>query len=179
MKLVRGFKTYSERLVQDIRTEMGLGALAPIDMEALARHLDIPYWPLRRFLEAANEAERCSSIAEIYKRVSAFTFFEGRRRRIVYNEEHGPARHRSNMAHELAHALLLHPPKDSGAGLDAEEANEAEAHWTGGVLMLPAHQARHIAASRMSLKAAEEQFQLSPEMLRFRLNVTGALKIAA
>ena len=177
--MVRGFKTYSERLVQGVRTEMGLGDLDPIDMEALARHLHIPYWPLSRFLEAAKETKACINVSEIYSSVSAFTFFEGRRRRIVFNDEHGPARHRSNMAHELAHALLQHPPRDSGAGEVAEENNEAEAAWTGGVLMLSAHQARYIAASRMTSGRAEQLFQLSPEMLRFRLNVTGAAKMAA
>ncbi|WP_342133510.1 ImmA/IrrE family metallo-endopeptidase [Hydrogenophaga sp. OTU3427] len=179
MKLIRGFKTYSERLVQNVRTEMGLRELDPMDMDALATHLHIPYWPLSRFLEAANETKACVNVAEIYKSVSAFTFFEGRRRRIVFNDEHGSARHRSNMAHELAHALLQHPARDSGASTDDEERNEAEAAWTGGVLMLPAHQARYIAASRMNSKTAEQLFQLSPEMLRFRLNVTGAAKMAA
>jgi len=179
MKLIRGFKTYSERLVLDVRAEMGLGDLDTMDMEALARHLHIPYWPLCQFLDAAKETKACVDVVEIYKRVSAFTFFEGRRRHIVYNDEHGPARHRSNMAHELAHALLQHPPRDSGTGKVVEENNEAEAAWTGGVLMLPAHQARHIAASRMTYATAEKQFQLSPEMLRFRLNVTGATKMAA
>lgn len=179
MKLIRGFKTYSERLVQDVRTEMGLGELDPMDMGALARHLHIPFWPLNRFLEAANDTKACINVAEIYKSVSAFTFFEGRRRRIVFNDEHSPARHRSNMAHELAHALLQHPPRDSGVDKEVEDNNEAEAAWTGGVLMLPAYQARHIVVSRMTLKTAEAQFQLSPEMLRFRLNVTGAAKMAA
>jgi Zn-dependent peptidase ImmA (M78 family) len=179
MKLIRGFKIYSERLVQGVREELGLGDLDPMDMEALARHLHIPYWPLSRFLEVAKETKTCVDVAEIYKSVSAFTFFEGRRRRIVFNDEHGPARHRSNMAHELAHALLQHPPRDSGAGKDIEENNEAEAAWTGGVLMLPAHQARYIVASRMTSRTAGEHFQLSPEMLRFRLNVTGAVRMAA
>ena len=179
MKLIRGFKTYSERLVLGVRAEMGLGDLDPMNMEALARHLHIPYWPLSQFLDAAKETKACVDVEEIYKRVSAFTFFVGCRRRIVYNDEHSPARHRSNMAHELAHALLQHPPRDSGTGKDAEENNEAEAAWTGGVLMLPAHQARHIAASRMTYTFAEEQFQLNPKMLRFRLNVTNAAKMAA
>jgi Zn-dependent peptidase ImmA (M78 family) len=82
------------------------------------------------------------------------------------------------MAHELAHALLQHPANDAAAGA-AGQMNEAEAHWTGGVLMLTAQQARHIVASGMSSRAAEVRFGLSPEMLRFRLNVTGAARMAA
>jgi Zn-dependent peptidase ImmA (M78 family) len=83
------------------------------------------------------------------------------------------------MAHEFAHALLQHPPRGSGLTIDTEEANEAEAAWLGGVLMLPAHHARHIVASRMSREEAGQHFEISPEMLRFRLNVTGAAKRAA
>lgn len=86
MKLVRGFKTYAERLVQDVRLEMGLGQLDPMDMDALARHLHIPYWPLSHFLEAANQTKNSVNVTEIYKKVSAFTFFEGRRRRVVFND---------------------------------------------------------------------------------------------
>ena len=98
---------------------------------------------------------------------------------IVYNDEHALPRHRSNLAHEFAHALLQHPARDSGIGTQAEEENEAEAAWLSGVILLPAHQARHIAGTRMSREAAERQFEISSEMLRYRLNVTGAAKMAA
>ena len=179
MKFVRGFKAYTERLVQEVRDELALGELDLIDMDALAKHMDIPCWPLSVFCDAAKKPRSGAAVPEIYSSVSAFTFFDGRRRRIVYNDEHGPARHRSNMAHELAHALLQHPPRDSGVGAHAEEANEAEAAWTSGVMMLPAHHARHIAVSRTPLAVAEKRFRLSPEMLRFRLNVTGANRRAA
>ncbi|MBL8275247.1 MAG: hypothetical protein JNL93_00965 [Pelomonas sp.] len=97
MKLVRGFKTYAERLVQDVRAEMGMGQLDPMDMDALARHLHIPYWSLSQFLEAAKQPKDSIDVAEIYKKVSAFTFFEGRRRRIVYNDEHGPVLTQQNL----------------------------------------------------------------------------------
>ena len=179
MKFARGFKSYCEQLVQQVRSELGLGELDPIDMDALACHLCIPVWSLSQMLVAARESRGCVNVSEVYRKVSAFTFFEGSRRRVVYNEEHGHARHRSNLAHEFAHALLQHPPEDSGLSCEVEEANETEAAWLGGVIMLPAHQARHIAAIGMRRDDAATRFGISPEMLRFRLNVTGAAKMAA
>ena len=179
MKFVRGFKASCEQLVEQLRNELALSALQPIDMKSLAEHLGIPVWPLRHMLEAAHESRACVNVTEIYRRVSAFTFFDGSRRRIVYNDEHALPRHRSNLAHEFAHALLQHPARDSGIGTQAEEENEAEAAWLSGVILLPAHQARHIAVTRMSTETAERQFEISSEMLRYRLNVTGAAKMAA
>ena len=179
MKFARGFKSHCEQLVQQLRSELALADLAPINMDALASHLCIPVWSLSQMLKAANADRACLNVSEVYRKVSAFTFFDGSRRRVVYNEEHGPARHRSNMAHEFAHALLSHPPADSGLSAGAEEVNEAEAGWLGGVLMLPAHHAKHVAATGMRREDAARHFQISPEMLRFRLNVTGAAKMAA
>ena len=87
-------------------------------------------------------------------------------------------RHRSNMAHELAHALLQHPPLGSGCEVETEKGNEAEAAWMSGVLMLTSNQARSIAARRLKWSIAQDAYQLSAEMLRFRMNVTGAAKLA-
>jgi Zn-dependent peptidase ImmA (M78 family) len=41
---------------------------------------------------------------------SGVTVFSGQRRMIVYNDAHVPGRQHSDVAHELAHALLMHPP---------------------------------------------------------------------
>ena len=174
MKLARGFKSYCERVVAAVRVEMGVPGDDLLDMPSLAEHLSISIHPLRSCLALSKHQRDDAKVQEIYKRVSAFTFFNGCVRFIVFNDEHAPARHRSNLAHELAHALLLHPPEASGATAAEEANNEAEAAWMAGVLMLTATQAKRIAVSGMSLLAAEKKYQLSSEMLRFRLNVTGA-----
>lgn len=177
MTFTRGFKASCERLVGDVRTEMAVAEEHPIDMHALANHLEIPVYPLSDIVSISLDPLRDALLAEIYKSVSAFTVFEGARRTIVYNDEHQFPRHRSNMAHELAHALLLHPPENSGLGVTQEALHEREAAWLSGVLMLTANQAKTIATRRMSQRQAEDVFQLSAEMLRFRLNVTGAARL--
>ena len=177
MKFARGFKTYCERAVATLRAELAVDDEEPIDMHSLAEHLYVPTHALAQFLIPSGSSRADQRVDEIYRKVSAFTVFDRTVRTIIYNEEHAPTRHRSNMAHELAHALLQHPPRDSGLDTRQEEMHEAEAAWMGGVLMLTTVQARQIAATRMSRVDAETKYKVSPEMLRFRLNVTGATRL--
>ena len=179
MTLARGFKTECERAVVSLRGELGVDDEEPIDMHAAADHLYIPVQPLAEILIPAGQSRTDPHVDEIYRKVSAFTVFRGFRRWIVYNDEHPGPRHRSNMAHELAHALLQHPPRNCGLPPEQEDRHEAEAAWMGGVMMLTAAQARSIVKGGMSRAAAQVRYQLSPEMLRFRLNVTGAARLSA
>lgn len=176
MTFKRGFKSYCETTVAEVRDELRLNVHQPIEMNALAEYLGIPVHSLRSYRDILSTSRTDADVEEIYYKVSAFTYFEGNKRVIVYNDEHGPARHRSNLAHELAHALLLHPPRGSGIPLDQEELHEEEAAWMGGVLMLTTPQAYLIARSRQSKEDSMGQFGVSQEMLRYRLNVTGAAK---
>jgi len=179
MTFVRGFKVECERMVARLRDEMGVHISAPLDMAATAAHLEIPVHPLSQLLEISGTKRECPRTDEIYRKVSAFTVFDGSHRTVVYNDEHPLPRHRSNMAHEFAHALLGHPPLGSGSGKSVEEMNEKEATWLGGVLMLTGEQARAIIVNGQNLTSAAAHHQLSTEMLRFRLNVTGAAKQVA
>lgn len=176
MKFRRGFKRDCELTADALRDELGLAVDRPIDMRVLAHHLEIPVQPLSDYLRVANVSRGDIYIEETYKKVSAFTVFEGWRRTIVFNDDHASARHRSNLAHELAHALLHHPALGSGISVEDEELHEGEAAWMGGVLMLTALQARLIARTRLPSETVMEAYGLSREMLRFRLNVTGAAK---
>ena len=179
MKLARGFKSYCERTVSALRAELAVHDDAPVDMDLLANHLHIPVQALGMLLSSSGHSRADPGIDEIYRKVSAFTVFDGPKRTIIFNEEHAAPRHRSNLAHELAHALLQHPPRDSGLGVIQEDVHEEEAAWMGGVLMLTAGQARRIASSGMSFIEAALKYKLSSEMLRFRLNVTGAGRVSA
>lgn len=177
MTLPRGFKSYCERAVTSLRAELELQDEHPLDMDVLARHLEIPVYSLGAFLKLAGRDRSEQGLQALYQCFSAVTYFDGPRRTIVCNEEHTHARHRSNLAHELAHALLHHPPQ---IGLDPvdDQQHEEQATWFGGVLMLTATQAVRIVRDRMNLTHATERYQLSGEMLRFRLNVTGAARRA-
>lgn len=179
MSFARGFKAYCERAVATLRSELGVGAIEPIDMHALAEHLLIPVQSLLEVLTLSGTPRTDPLVEQIYGSVSAMTTFEGTLRSIIYNEEHSPLRHRSNMAHELAHALLQHPPDNCGLAPEQVKLHEAEAAHFGGVLMLSSQQAQQIALQRLSAEEASSRFHVSLEMLRYRLNVTGAKRVAS
>ena len=171
----RGFKRACEQIVAQVRGDLGVADAAPIDMNELGSHLLIPMKPLGELVAAAGVSANDPHVAQAYEKVSAITVFEGRRRHFVYNERHSHPRHRSNLAHEFAHALLLHPPEDE-SGPHAHRTHEAEAGWLGSVLMLPDFQAVSVARTGMPINEATAQYEISREMLIFRLRATGALK---
>lgn len=177
MKFVRGFKQDCEQVVAALREELHLQVDEPIDMSGLALHLEIPVRPFAAYVEAAGAAND-ANVGEIYQKISAFTVFRNSHRTIVYNERHTPPRHRSNMAHELSHALLHHPALGSGLPASQEEIHEQEAAWMGGVLMLTRPQAMHLARAKLPWTEAMQRFEISQQMLRFRMNVTGAARLA-
>lgn len=177
MKFVRGFKQDCEQVVAVLREELHLQVDEPIDMSGLALYLEIPARSLAAYVGAAGAAND-ENVDEVYQKVSAFTVFRNSHRTIVYNDRHTPPRHRSNMAHELSHALLHHPPLGSGLPATQEEMHEQEAAWMGGVLMLTRSQAMHIARLKLPWTEAMRRFGISQQMLRFRMNVTGAAKLA-
>lgn len=178
MTLRRGFKSEAAALAQEVRAELRLGRLDRLDPHQLARHLDIPVVPLsnlsapgaRHFLFVEREA------------FSALTVFDVHRRIVVHNDSHSEARQNSNLAHELAHALLLHDPVpalDSTGCRNWNETKEQEANWLSGELLVTSDMALAVARGQLTKRQARERFGVSHKMLTWRLNITGAAKRAA
>jgi Zn-dependent peptidase ImmA (M78 family) len=110
---------------------------------------------------------------------SAMTVFRGMERTIVHNDTHVPARQASNLAHELAHGLLLHParPALNAAGCrDWDAEIEHEATYLAGALLIPSKAIWWAAKQRQSREAIAQQYRCSMEMVLMRLNLTGAGK---
>ncbi len=102
---------------------------------------------------------------------------------IVENDGHAPERRVSTASHEMAHVVLEHPfaaaLADSTGCRVANQALEAEAAELSGELLLPTDAARRLALDGASDETAAERFGVSVAFARWRLNVTGARKIAA
>jgi Zn-dependent peptidase ImmA (M78 family) len=173
----RGFKTEANGLAADVRAELGLGMFDALNPHALADWLEIP---IVRLSEFVDEAPAVAHLLEVEQEVfSAVTVFAGPRRTIVHNDAHAHTRQHSNLAHELAHALLLHPPTpalDNVGCRHWDQDVEDEASWLGGVLLVPESAAIAIAKGRWTAPDAAEHFDVSPAMIRFRLNATGAVR---
>jgi Zn-dependent peptidase ImmA (M78 family) len=178
VKLRHGFKAEANDIAREVRAELGLAPIDPLDPWRLAHHLDIPVKPL------SSMREHAPSAAYRFSRVdttafSAVTVFRGRERHIIHNDFHSQGRQASNLAHELAHALLHHPPTpalNEVGSRNWDQTMEDEASWLGGALLVSEEAALMIARKKWPLFQAALHFRVSEDMIRFRLNVTGAQK---
>ena len=173
----RGFKTEATTIARDIRAELGLSPVAPLDPWALAEYLGIPIYPLSALQAVAPGA--CAAFAGRLKRqFSAVTVFDGPTRAIVHNDHHAPQRQRSDLAHELAHCLLFHPataPISDGGSREWDATAEREAAWLSATLLVPDDAAVLIARRGRPVKEAAQEYGVSEKLMTYRLRVSGAL----
>jgi hypothetical protein len=175
--LRRGFNKEPHALAREVRADLGLTPVDPLDPFALAGFLEIPVHPLSDLRDGAAEAvrhltERDSSA------FSAVTIFEGNRKTIWHNDGHALVRQRSNVAHEIAHALLFHTPSSDPDPIRArpwDRTAEDEAQWLGGALLVSDEAALALARAGTDTITGATRYGVSTEMLTYRLNVTGAL----
>jgi len=171
-----GFKSEANAIARQIREELGLLPTAPLDPWRLAKYLAIPVVPLSSFAEDAPRALRRFAVLD-RSAFSAVTVFRGLRRMIVHNDSHSRYRQGSDISHELAHGLLLHPPTPplDQMGLRSLDRDiEDEADWLSGALLISDEAALEIVRRSWPQDEAMKRFRVSEPMLRFRINVTGA-----
>lgn len=176
MALRRGFKTEAEEIARDVREELDLSPYGVLDPSALAAHLEIPVVRL-------TECEYPDAVIHHFTSVdpeafSAVTVFRGRRRVIVHNDAHAPARQQSDITHELSHALLLHEPSaafdDRGFRIWYED-QEDEAAYLCGCLLVTRAAALRVARKGIAIEAAAGVYGVSRQMMAWRVNSTGAV----
>ena len=179
MALRRGFKSEAERIARRVRTELGIGAAEPVAPEILAELLGIEVRagdeliPRERFNEL--EGIQPDSFSACTLRPSADRLV------VVYNPLSAMSRQRSDIAHELAHALLDHDlSRVERLGdvtfLSCYPTQEEEAAWLSGCLLLP--RALLLAEVRRGSGAKDiaKKCGVSERMVQYRLDVTGVLR---
>jgi hypothetical protein len=104
---------------------------------------------------------------------------------IVENSFHRPRRRRSNVTHEMAHLLLEHEfdcvllgDGQSGSRNPANRSLEEEAAELAGELLVPASAAKRAAVEGKTDDQVVGDFDVSTELARWHLNVSGARLIA-
>jgi IrrE N-terminal-like domain len=180
-----GFTKEAEATAEELRAELRVGNLRPLDPFELLRYLQIPAIPLAALpglADAGPDLEAAISLLHSDERseLSAMTVFNGSARMIVYNDRHSPARRASDLCHEAAHGLLLHEPANAFDSLGCrvwDDANEAEADYLAGALLVPGKGARYAAKSGMTPEEAAERFGCSIPMINWRLNESGARRL--
>lgn len=101
---------------------------------------------------------------------------------IIENDSHEPERRASTASHEVAHVTLEHPfaatlTNSKGCRVSMK-GHEAEAAELSGELLLPTEAARKLAFDPVSDEVVAQRFGISIDMARWRMNATGARKIA-
>lgn len=176
MALRRGFKTEANQLSKDIRRELELAPEAPLNPWELADYLGIPIWTLSEMRRLAPDAVNYFTVRNTSE-FSATTVFDGNARTIVHNDAHSKGRQSNNIAHEIAHGLLLHPPQPA---LDARGCRnwnndfEEEAKFLSAALLVSEDAALYIVRNNISVDDAAIQYGASRPVINWRLRITGA-----
>lgn len=146
----RGFKAEAEAYSQELRAELRIQPYMPLCPWKLAEHLAIPVLALSDFAKQEPKAvtHLCGKGKSAFSAVTVF--YTPYSRVIVHNDKHNPYRQTSNIAHELAHGILGHPPtpplNEQGCR-HYDKAIEDEATWLGATLLVPRPAALHIVTS--------------------------------
>lgn len=179
----RGFKSECESLAAAVRSEIGLDTRAPLDTRLLAESLDIPLHPMSS-LQGDGVAAAIRHVTMANQAVlSAMTIFPEwprHHRIVIFNDGNSAARQNSDIAHELSHGLLLHEPRTAivGGCRDYAKEEEEEAAWLSGCLLVPRDAALIVAKSGTALDIMALEYGVSTDMMRYRVNSTGARRQA-
>ena len=172
-------------LALEVRREIGTGPHGQLDLDRLTDEYGIPVYAMR------DLGGGCSTDALEYFTLlrpeawSAALVPAGTGRFIVENCAHTLQRRRSNVAHEMSHLLLEHEFEgilfsDGGCReLGPEMAvKERQASDLSGELLIPMSAAITAALSKKSDEEVAEQFNVSARFAAWRMNASGARKIA-
>jgi hypothetical protein len=177
MSLRRGFKAEANRISLGLRTSLRLAPHAPIDLNLVAKSLDVPIILLSTLMADCPDAVRHLTVTDQGAFSAATLPLGDGRHVIVHNDSHSRARQRSNISHELSHVILKHPftlPIDPTGCRNLDRDIEDEANWLGSVILISDEAALHIVREAMDARTACTRYEVSGPLLRMRLNSSGA-----
>lgn len=178
-KLRRGFVTEASWWAMNMRAELGISGNAPLDPWGLARHLEVPIFKL-------SDLPNCDERELLLRKrgghdFSAAVCFDGIAAFIVMNDANDPKRQASDIAHELAHILLRHPPANPfqlGGVREFSADHELEAERLGPTLLISDQAAvrayRLVASGQHRLDSLSDAWGISKEVIQMRINLSGA-----
>ncbi len=175
----RGFKSWCEKTAASLRAKRGLTSSAPLPARVLGEELDVEIITPHDLQDLQSECagRLLNDHSECW---SAITIPSGRKPLIIYNSAHSPARQNSDLMHELSHILLNHEPgmtfvdPNSGLALRShDKAQEEEAAWLAGCLLLPRDALIKIKRTNWTEQQACEMYLVSLQMLGYRMNTSG------
>ncbi len=177
----RGFKTWCETAAEKYRTALGLQPVDPLEPKELAAHLGVIVWWPEDVPELSKKSLRRLTNHDSGS-WSAVTIRHGDTNLTIVNSAHAPTRQRSSLSHELAHIVLEHEPGRidlSQAGhlllSSYDREQEEEADWLAGTLLVPRAGLMIAYRSNPDPRALANRFEVSADMLNWRLRMTGVV----
>jgi hypothetical protein len=181
MKLRHGFKTESNVTSRELRRDLKLDLAAPVCPFELCKYLGVTFLKLSDFLEKHPEATTYLMGDQGRDEFFAMTLCGVSPKVIIYNDAQSPWRTAADIAHELAHLLLMHPShrlSDATGRRHFDAELEAEANWLGPAILVSEEAALAVVSRGLRLSEAAREYGVSHELMQMRLNVTGASKRA-
>jgi hypothetical protein len=176
MPLGRGFKAEAERVVEDIRKQLGANDTDQISPFKLAEQLGIQ-------VRSADDLVDITELRQLDRlhpgAFSACTFrMPSGVTIIVYSPLSSAARRNSDIAHELAHIILRHDLSrlerlGQLSYFVCDASQEEEAAWLSGCLLLPRKLLLADLKRGLTISDIARRRQASESMVSYRINVTG------
>ncbi len=178
----RGFKSTCEQVSRRYRKRLGVSLDAPLPYRRLAQELGVILWTPAEIPGLDSDTVRQLAVTGAGSWSAVTVRLDGRHAVIVNNAQ-DQVRIPSNVMHELAHIILGH----SASRVDISEDGhlwlstygndqEKEADWLAASLLLPRDGLLPCFSRRRNVEAIAAQFQVSQELVRWRLNVTGVAR---
>ena len=178
----RGFSAEADRLATAVRGELGLLADDRLDPRRLASEYGVPVVPITDLIAEGVEAGSIRQLTVIDDGCfSAGTVLVGTTSLIIFNPVHSDGRLANSVAHELAHLLLEHAPGPAigpGGCRVWDQEMEDEANLLAAILLVPREAALVCARAGLPHAVGAARFGVSPDLMRWRTDHSGASKQA-
>jgi len=175
----RGFKAWSEKTTAEYRESLDLKLDEKLDVEALAKHLNIEVMRPQDVPGLSKTALDQLTVVDPSS-WSAITLRVGAAHLSIVNSSHSTTRQRSSLVHEFAHIILDHGPGRidiSPAGhlllSSYEKDHEDEADWLSGALLVPRAGLQKVYGRFGDVATLANHFDVSEALLQWRLRMTG------
>lgn len=177
VRLRRGFTSEANKWALDLRGELKLAPHDPLCPVRLAEHLGVPIFKLSGLPDCIERSQLLRKKHDF----SAAVCFDGLSAFVLINDANDHKRQVSDIAHEIAHVLLRHPPANpflqNGLREFAPE-HEIEAEHLGPNLLLSNEAAvlalRLIKCGQHSLSSLSDKWGITERVIQMRINLSGA-----
>ena len=180
-KFKHGFKAQANRLASEYREELRVPLDAPLCPWKVARHLSIPVLKLSDLPDCDEKFYLMQGKG--LKEFSATVCYRGTKAFILNNDAQPIKRQASDIAHEIAHVALGHPPTrpfDEEGNREFLREIEDEAEWLGPAILVSEKAAmrayRLISTKTYTLESLSDEWQITSEVISMRMNVVGVQK---